>query len=339
VEPLRPVGCTPCVLHLGEVRFELLDRLGGGACGAVHVARAVGGWPGERIVCIKRLIGHIDPPQADALREEARVLARVRHANVVSLLAFGEDPVGGPFLVLDWVDGLDLRALTGRLPRGDRLPDMVAVHVACGLLRALANVQRALPGLVHRDVSPHNVLVSRDGEVKLADFGICLARGRTRWTRPLFVKGKLGYMSPEQILGQELDPRSDLFAVGIVLYELLCGVRPWGALRGIREMRAVVEHQPVPLAARRSGVHRALAAAVDRLLAHRRQDRFATAEDALRALAPFGAGELGSLRLGAIVAPLVSARAAMSMHDISCHADDLTARNEFPNGNAQKKGK
>lgn len=340
MEPLDSLARARPVLHLDEVRFELLERLGGGSpCGAVHAARALGGWPGERLVCIKRLVGRIEPPHAAALREEARVLAKVRHANLVSLLAFGEDPAGGPFLVLDLVEGLDLRALADRLPRAERLPDMVAVHVACALLRALGAVQRALPGLVHRDVSPHNVLVSRDGEVKLADFGICLARGRTRWTRPLFVKGKLGYMSPEQILGQELDPRSDLFAVGIVLYELLCGVRPWGALRGIPEMRAVVEGEPVPLAARRPAVQRALAAAVDRLLANRRENRFATAEDALRALAPFGAGELGSLRLGALVAPLASARASASMRDICCHADDLTTRNEFHNGKAQKKGK
>jgi serine/threonine-protein kinase len=179
---------------------------------------------------------------------------------------------------------------------------MVAVHVACAILRALAAVQRSLPGLVHRDVTPHNVLVSTHGEVKLGDFGIALARDRTRWTQPLFVKGKLGYMSPEQILGAEIDGRSDLFAVGVVLYELLAGERPWAAAHGLRELRAVVEQPPKPLARRRNRVERALAAVVDRLIARRPEDRYATAEDALRALAPFGAGELGSLRLSSIVA-------------------------------------
>ncbi len=285
--------------HLG-VRYELVRRLGGGPFGDVHVARAVGDGV-ERLVCVKRLAGTVEPEHADALREEARLLAGVRHANVVSLLSFGEDRRSGPFLVLELVDGLDLKALSGGLPGGDRLADGVAVHIACALLRALSAVQRALPGLVHRDVTPHNVLVSSNGEVKLGDFGIALARDRTRWTRPLYVKGKLGYMAPEQILGGELDDRTDLFAVGVVLYELLAGERPWGPVRGVREMKAVVEAAPVPLLARRPRLDRPLAAVVERLFARDPAGRFAGPDDALRALAPFGAGELGSLRLAGIV--------------------------------------
>lgn len=295
-------------LRHSDVRYELLRQIGGGASGAVHVARAVGDGL-ERLVCIKRLAGTVEPDHAGALREEARLLASVRHANVVSLLTFGEDVHAGPFLVLELVDGLDLRALSGGLAEGDRLAERVSVHVACALLRALAAVQRSLPGLVHRDVTPHNVLVSSDGEVKLGDFGIALARDRTRWTRPLFVKGKLGYMAPEQILGLELDARTDLFAVGVVLYELVAGARPWGPIRGVREMRAVVECAPKPLLEARPKVEPGLAAAVDRLVDRDPARRFATAEDAIRALAPFGAGELGSLRL----ATLVRAVRALSM--------------------------
>jgi eukaryotic-like serine/threonine-protein kinase len=270
--------------------------------GDVHAARVVGGL--ERRVCIKRLAGTLAPEQAAALREEARVLASVRHANVVSLLAFAEDDEVGPFLVLELVEGLDLRALSrGLVP--DRLADGVAVHVACALLRALAAVQRCLPGLVHRDVTPHNVLVSSHGEVKLGDFGIALARDRTRWTRPLLVKGKPGYMSPEQIRGEELDPRSDLFAVGVVLYELLSGERPWGSSvgvgAGIREMMRTLDEPAVPLATRRPRLARGIVSAVERLLARSPDARFACAEDALRALGPFGAGELGSLRLASMV--------------------------------------
>jgi eukaryotic-like serine/threonine-protein kinase len=292
----------------GDVHYELLRRLGGGATGDVHVARAVGDGL-ERFVCIKRLAGTVEPEHAEALREEARLLATVRHANVVSLLTFGEDVHAGPFLVLELVDGLDLRALAGGLGPGDRLAERVSVHVACALLRALAAVQRALPGLVHRDVTPHNVLVSTDGEVKLGDFGIALARDRTRWTRPLFVKGKLGYMAPEQILGQELDARTDLFAVGVLLYELIAGERPWGPIRGVREMKAVVECAPKPLLEIRPTIDRSLATVVDRLVDRDPSRRFAGPEDALRALATFGAGELGSLRL----ATLVRAVRALSM--------------------------
>lgn len=297
-------GRSQRTLRHGSVHYELLERLGGGGSGEVHLARVVGGGL-ERRVCIKRLAGTVAPEDAAILREEARVLARVRHANVVSLLAFAEDEERGPFLVLELVEGLDLRELRRRLGT-QRLADPVAVHVACSLLRACAAVQRCLPGLVHRDVTPNNVLVSVHGEVKLADFGIALARDRTRWTVPSFVKGKVGYMSPEQILGDRLDPRSDLFAVGVILYELLAGIRPWGTLRPLRELGAAVADPPVPLAERRKDVAPALARAVDRLLERLPHARFTTADDALRSLAPFGAGELGSLRLSSLVEALVA---------------------------------
>jgi serine/threonine protein kinase len=268
----------------------------------------------ERRVCIKRLAGMVEPEHVGALREEARLLASVRHANVVSLLAFGEDASGDPFLVLELVEGMDLKALSaalaGREPAqpADRLAHGVAVHVACALLRALGAVQHSLPGLVHRDVTPHNVLVSTRGEVKLGDFGIALARDRTRWTRPLFVKGKLGYVSPEQILGEDLDVRSDLFAVGVLLYELLAGRRPWD-VRSVRDLQKVIEQAPVPLRACCPRVDRRLAGVVERFLERAPEQRFADADEALRALAPFGAGELGSLRLGSLVALVLAQRA------------------------------
>ena len=309
VNALDPGTRGPRLLRHGGTRYELQERLGSGGMGDVHAARIVGGL--EQRVCVKRLAGRLAPTHAEALRAEARVLARVRHSNVVSLLAFAdgdgdglEDADGGPFLVLELVDGLDLRALCAGLAP-DHVAHSVAVHVACALLRALAAVQRCLPGLVHRDVTPQNVLVSTHGEVKLGDFGIALARDRTCWIRPHLVKGKPGYMSPEQIRGDEIDPRSDLFAVGIVLYELLTGERPWrtGAAGGsLREMIDVVHRAPVPIAVRCPSIDPGLAAAVERLVARCPADRFATAEDALRAVACFGAGELGSLRLASFVA-------------------------------------
>ncbi len=223
-------------------RFELLSCIGRGATGGVYRARTIETEAGfAREVCIKRLSGQLSADGERAMHEEARLLASVRHANVVSLLAMGREPTGAPFLVLELIDGANLRVLRkatarqsdpGRPAPAGGLPDQVGVHVACALVRALAAVQRAVPGLVHRDVTPHNVLVSREGEVKLTDFGIALALDRARWTRPSVVKGKFGYMAPEQIRGEPLDARTDLFAVGVVLFELLARRRPWFAPEG-----------------------------------------------------------------------------------------------------------
>jgi eukaryotic-like serine/threonine-protein kinase len=298
---------------LGGGRFELLVRIGRGATGEVFRARDRGGGV-VRDVCIKRLAGDFVGEHDLGLREEARLLASIRHANVVSLLALGEDDGGGPFLVLELIDGLDLKTLTRRLETLDddvrpespgQVPDHVAIHIACAVLRALAAVQRAVPGLVHRDVTPHNILVSNEGEVKLSDFGIALALDRMRRTGPCIVKGKLGYMAPEQFHGEPLDGRTDIFAVGVVLYELLTKLRPWRGRRGMDELRAMDAGESVPLLERRSDLGRDVAAVVERLLAIRKGDRFASADDALRALAPFGAGDLGSLRLASLIATVV----------------------------------
>jgi serine/threonine protein kinase len=299
--------------HVEGIQYELCERIGGGGFAGVYRARPVGELF-RRDVCIKRLGPALPRESAAALLEEARLLSSVRHANVVSLLGFGLEADGSPFLVLELVEGVDLKRLGMRLRgpdgRAALLPTRVSVHVACALLRALAAVQRRVPGLVHRDVTPHNVLVSSEGEVKLADFGIALARGAAYGSSPRAVVGKPGYMAPEQIAGAPIDPRADLFAVGVVLYELLCGVRPWAPLRGVHEMQAVVRGPPRPLEERRPGFDRTLSAAVHRLLARAPAARFADAEDALRAFAPFGAGELGSLRLGTYLRAVAAATLA-----------------------------
>jgi len=289
-------------------RYELLERIGRGGVGEVFRARErVGDFVRE--VCIKRLFASVPPEQVGALREEARLLARLRHANIVSLLGVGEEASGSPFLVLELIRGENLRTLckareaAGVVPDGEGLvPDRIAVHVACGVLRGLAAVQRAVPGLVHRDVTPHNVLVSNEGEVKLGDFGIALAVDRARSTPPHMVKGKLGYVSPEQLRNERLDVRNDVFAVGVMLYELLARRRPWRGEAGYRELRAIESAQRDPLHLHRPRIDPHLAAVIERLLAHRRHERFISADDALRALAPFSAGDLGSLRLAALVA-------------------------------------
>jgi serine/threonine protein kinase len=316
---LSPVTLTS---FTGE-RFQLLTCIGRGTTGGVHRARSLGAGsspPFTREVCIKRLSGQLAPEASRALLEEARILASVRHANVVSLLGMGHEPSGAPFLILELIEGADLRRLTKAIVQADGaepsrpgiLPDSVAVHVACSLLRALGAVQRTIPGLVHRDVTPHNVLISREGEVKLTDFGIALALDRARWTRPSVVKGKLGYMSPEQVRGDALDVRTDLFAVGVILFELLTRRRPWFAPYGtMHELRAIERGEIAPIAECRPRLDRVLADAVDRLLALDIGDRYSSCDAAIRALAPFAAGDMASLRLAPILAAAVPAPLAL----------------------------
>ncbi len=296
------------------LRYELLERIGAGGNGTVYRAREIGAaFPKE--VCVKRLSRLCELAVRD-LWEEARLLARIRHANVASLLAVGQERDGTPFLVLELVRGQNLRAVcrgsvaASLAPHGAYLSERVAVHVACGVLRALAAAQRVLPGLVHRDVTPTNILLSNEGEVKLTDFGIALAGDRTRWTRPSLVKGKLGYVSPEQARGGPLDVRCDLFAVGVVLYELLARRRPWRANGAIDELRAIERGDLVSLSEVRPDLDFGFLQAAERLLELHSHDRYACADDALRALAPYSAGDLGSLRISALLRDLRGTSAA-----------------------------
>jgi eukaryotic-like serine/threonine-protein kinase len=299
---------APVSFHQG--RFLLLEEIGRGAAGSVYRARD-DGFLVPRAVCIKRLEHQLGPESARALREEARLLSSVRHSNVVALIDVGEEPLG-PFLILELIDGPNLgklvRALR-RLRQGASASDSggavvavpLAVHVACSILRGLGALSRALPGFVHRDVTPHNILVSSEGEIKLTDFGAALAKGQTSPSVNA-LRGKAGYMAPEQIRGEPLDARADLFAVGVVLYELLAGRRPAETGAGlVEELRRIERGDIEPLAFHSPHLHTDLHHLVGRLLAPRPEGRFTSADSALRALAPYGAGEIGALRMAALV--------------------------------------
>jgi eukaryotic-like serine/threonine-protein kinase len=283
--------------------YELVECIGIGATGAVY--RAVDTSVGcAREVCIKRLLTPVARSSIEDLQREARLLSSVRHANVVSLLGVGQEPSGVPFLVLELVSGPDLhvlsRGLKGLVDPPGSLPWRLSVHVACCLLRALGAVGRALPGMVHRDVTPHNVVVSAEGEVKLVDFGIALTGDHATRATQGVVRGKIGYMAPEQIRGQALDSRTDIFAIGVILFELLAGRRP-AAGKGHGELWAIERGQLDSLGRRRPDLDPRLTAIVDRLLALSPTQRYSSPDEALVALAPFGAGETGPLRMAELV--------------------------------------
>ena len=194
----------------------------------VFLGSTVGAEGFSRKVAIKRVLpGFSDNPSfASMFVAEAQISAQLQHPNIVSVLDFDRDAESRLFLVMELVEGRDLDALlsTGILPFG------VVVFTITEVLRGLGHahdlpVGGAIRGIVHRDVSPHNVLLSWEGAVKVSDFGIAKARAASEATASVFIKGKPAYMSPEQANGERLDGRSDLFAVGVMLWEMLVGRR------------------------------------------------------------------------------------------------------------------
>lgn len=237
-------------------RYEVLGLLATGGMAEILRARAVTGPHAGRPVVLKRMLPHLaeSPELRAAFQRETEIALRINHPNVVLVLDAIEYE-GGPALVLEWLDGVDLRGVAGALEaRGTRLHPAQATSVCARVARGLAHVHELVGddgaplGLVHRDVSPHNVFVTRDGGVKLLDFGI--AKLRDVATRSGLVRGKPAYMAPEQIAGLAVEPRTDLFALGVVLWEMLAGRRLWAA-RGNDDddevARAIREESPPPL--------------------------------------------------------------------------------------------
>lgn len=229
----------------------------------------------ERRVVLKRLAlsGPSDPEAQRAFIDEARILSRLHHPGIVSVLDFGGEEER-PFQILERVDGPDLATLMEQHLRGSPLPLEIAVGVALEVAEALDYAHRAPDsggkalGLIHRDVAPDNILLAWSGEVKLADFGIAWARERLARTKVGVAKGKLEFMSPEQALGGEVDARSDLYSLAVVLLQAVLGRNPLSdpALR-----KQVWAGAPLPLA---EVADRALATLLERATKHRPGERY-----------------------------------------------------------------
>jgi serine/threonine-protein kinase len=221
------ISSIPAPLRLGP--YELLRRLATGGMAEVYLARRAGPHGFQKTVAVKRILPQFarDPDFVAMFVDEARVCARLGHPNIVQVFDFGEED-GELYMAMEYVDGTTgARLVRAVAARGEDIPLDVCLYIALSILRALdyAHGARDEAGtplfLVHRDVSPGNVLIDRSGAVKLTDFGIARAAEIERRTDAGQLKGKLGYMSPEQVVGRELDARSDIFTLGIVLAEML----------------------------------------------------------------------------------------------------------------------
>jgi serine/threonine protein kinase len=214
-------------------KYYLLERINVGGMAEVFQAKTYGVEGFERFVAVKRILPNIAEDQEfiSMFIDEAKIAVQLNHANIAQIFDLGRVD-DSYFIALEYVHGKDLRAIFDRCQyRGEVMPLPQACFIIMKVCEGLdyAHNKRDSSGremhLVHRDVSPQNVLISYDGEVKLVDFGIAKAVGKASKTQAGILKGKFGYMSPEQVRGITLDRRSDIFSMGIVLYEVITGER------------------------------------------------------------------------------------------------------------------
>jgi len=214
-------------------RYQIIDRLAVGGMAELFKATLTGDHGFEKLVAIKKILPHLatDKSFVEMFIDEARITAQLDHRHIVQVFELGTD-ADTPYIAMQYVDGLDVLALLRECARAQiRLPADLAALIARDVLDALDYAHNALDsagrplGIIHRDISPGNVLLSWRGDVKLTDFGIARAAERRHKTEAGTLKGKYGYMSPEQVSGSEVDPRSDLFAVGILLAEMVMARR------------------------------------------------------------------------------------------------------------------
>ncbi len=286
--------------HLGN--YELTQRLARGGMGEVYLARQRGPGGFVREVVVKRLLPHLteDATFVGQFLNEGRLAALVEHPNVVQVYELGE--AGGTyFLAMERVRGESVRRVLRALAaRKEQLPVGAAVHIVREALRGLHAAHALVHGgqplpIIHRDVTPENLLLTRTGSVKVVDFGIARASTSGALTKTGTVKGKLPYLAPDQLQGGSASPRTDLYAVGVVLYELLTGRVPFEGETEGSLLYKILYTPPASVSKLRPEVSAALEAVVLRALAKDPAQRFTDAQEMIAALETAAAAELAAL--------------------------------------------
>ncbi|RKH75688.1 serine/threonine protein kinase [Corallococcus sp. AB045] len=268
-------------MQLGK--YQLVRKLASGGMAEVFLAKAAGPRGFEKTLVLKRILPHLAEDEAfvEMFLGEAQLAARLDHPNVVQIFDFGEVD-GSYFLAMEYIDGPTLRRLIKRsmelkqpLPAGLCAKMVAAAAEGLAFAHELTDPETGAPlGLVHRDISPENVLVSRQGTVKVVDFGIAKVAGQSHRTATGVVKGKVAYMPPEQLQARPMDGRVDVYALGIVLYELLTGKRPFDATTDVSMMQAILFEPFVPAVQRRPDLPEAMQRILEQALAKDREQRY-----------------------------------------------------------------
>lgn len=276
-------------------RYQVLRKIATGGMAELFLAKQVGMEGFEKVVAIKRILSHLghDEEFINMFRDEARIVAKLSHPNIVQIYDLGKSN-DTYFIAMEYIPGRNLSSVAKRAKSlGLRLP---AVYIARCMAQACdglhyAHTRKDLDGqplnIVHRDVSPQNIIVGFSGQVKLVDFGIAKAATKIAHTRAGVLKGKYAYMSPEQIRGEEIDARSDLFAVGIVLYELLAGRRPFEKENSIQTLKAIVQDQQTDPRELNPDIPVGMVEIIQKALSKKRDERYATAQEIQIALEDF----------------------------------------------------
>jgi serine/threonine protein kinase len=311
-ESVLPPGALPRMLPFpGELvgRYRLVLELASGGMASVYVALADQRAGAHRVVAVKRLHTHLahDPTYREMFLDEARIASQIRHPNVCAVFDYGAHD-GTPHIVMEYLDGEPVSAIWSALPRGasaseTRRRTAVLARIVVDTCEALhaAHELRSIDGepldVVHRDVSPENLVVTYDGVVKLCDFGIAIAKEQEHRTETGLLKGKYAYIQPEVLRGQRPDRRSDLWSLGVVLWELLTGERLFRRASVLETLQAVGEALVPAPSSVLDGVPREFDDVVFKALSPNPDERFQTAREFGKALdsAVTSAGKSASL--------------------------------------------
>ena len=278
-------------------RYTITERLDHGGMAEVFrgVAESMEGF--KKSVAIKRILPNLTKNQkfVSMFLDEARLSLFLQHANIVQVFDISKTPDNAYFLVMEFVDGCNLKALIERQKQKNRQIDaahtiylMIECCKALQYAHSLEHPETNEPlGIVHRDISPPNILLSKNGEVKLVDFGLAKANSQIESTDPGVVKGKFSYLSPEAASGLEVDSRADVFAVGIILWELFTGRRLFYGDTDYQTVELVRQAKVPSIAALNPEVEQELEQVVRKALAREPDDRYQSANDLGDALAQY----------------------------------------------------